>query len=317
MRPFSKFFLILSLGLFLGISCTKVPPQVFSLSEAQKRFIEICKKEYGMDVRAFPVQDTLYIYLPTQEPFFDYKAAEAKPQEPPPEQTEKLAINYLATDFQDRKFVVRYDISKQKIYPPKDQGFSTIYTEKFNKNIINLNYALYQAYGEFLMDHLPGDKKFLDGRKQMTHEEVVRFQSQKGPDFVVFIIADIKRGMEVRTTVSFTDFKRYMTQSLSQEEYTKRYLSELTGWAGIVGDTQGNHIDLKEISWPEFLSSQITNRVKFKYQTSDFPPGEDTKKEMLKIIGHTAEAYGFEDFQAVELNDLVSGEKTSEMRHEL
>jgi|GEM_PF-1612319 len=61
---------------------------------------------------------------------------------------------------------------------------------------------------------------------------------------------------------------------------------------------------MAEVTWPAFLSKQISQRVRYKFQNSQFPPKETPQSEILKVIATTMMVYDFHDFAAVVLNDL-------------
>lgn len=280
---------ILSFSLFLGLAltagCANPTPAIRQLSEAEKKFVEICQSEYGLNVVLKSLNNTVWIYLPKEEGFLDLKANEQGAQDSS-QAKESVSIKFLNGSFADGIFQVEYDIGTVKTYA-KDYGFSTQFSENYRKDQRNLLTALYRAYSD------------LHVQDQNTP------QSSKAPDFFIIIMADITRGIETQITFYFEDLLRGMSDPLFQEEYTKRFISDYpTGNTAIIGDKEGNHLNIEELTWPRFLIKQILYRIQNKYQRSDFSPSKETETEILKVIKETLEAYHFEDFDAIELNDL-------------
>ena len=172
------------------------------------------------------------------------------------------------------------------------------------------------------MDELPdqgifvkkaeGDVDYVGFKKNLTHKNLVHsyVKTEKVPDFFVVIIADTVTGLERKITFYFPDLKRSMTDQFFYEEYSKRILADNpTGNKKIIGDREGNHLKIEEVTWPDFLTRQIINRIRFRYLLSDTPPSENPEDEMLPIIDTTVEAYHFEDFQSAELYDMHADKK--------
>ena len=125
------------------------------------------------------------------------------------------------------------------------------------------------------------------------------------PDFFVIIEADITNGLEARVLINLEDLKRAYVDQSFHGEYAKRVISDQpTGNKNIIGDKEGNYIDYKDITWPEFLAKQMIFRINFKYQRSSFPPSDDTLMELLTIAADTVAAYDFTDFTSIKLEDL-------------
>lgn len=267
------FLTIICGSLALMAGCTPKEDAPFSRSEAHQKFLDTCREELGFEpvTRMFP--NTFWIYVPVEE-LFDFKAS---PKLPPgfADTPKNFSVEFLEGEFQNGNFVIEYDIvSATKA--PKDHGYTTTYAESYNKIQNNILGALSRAF----------------------------FDTDEAPEFVVFIVADVKRGIETRSTFYLGDFRRYMSQTMPYDEYAKRHLSDTRGDQAIVGDQKGRHVEFREITWPDFLTKQIVNRVRFKYQRSNFAPTGTVEEEILKNVGEAVRAYGFEDFEGIKLINL-------------
>lgn len=284
--------------------CFKVVPSVTSRKEANEKFLKISKEEYKLNVLTNALEHTLWIYLPTKENIIDYKATPDGPKHSN-KSTEKWAINYLDSYFQTQVFYFEYDIEKKKNYS-NDNGIFSSYNQEYSQTQNHLWMALSRSYTD--LEKVPGDYDyFLGAPKDLSHKKLVNayVKTEKPPDFIVMVISDIKKGIEVTTIFNFEDFKRTMTGEMPQEEFIKRNVSELTGNKTIIDDFEGKHLDYHDITWSEFLTKQALNRIRFKYQQSDFKPGDNTEEEIITIVAETFQAYRFGDFKSVELNNLA------------
>ncbi len=266
--------------------CSKPPaPPTLSLSEAQEKFVDLCQKEYNLPVVLKALPNTTWIYLPVKEGFFEFKLNQegSKPTSQPSEQ---LTINFIDGKFSERSFRIDYDVSSSRTYS-KDYGFSSRYTEEYQKVQQNLLAAVSRVFAD-----LPSN--------------------QKPTDFFVIVIADIVSGIESQLVFAFQDLKRAMTDVGFVEEYVKRIMSDYpVGKKKIIGDETGRHLELKDFTWPEFIAKQIVFRAQFKYLRSSFEPSAVAKEEILSCVREAVQAYDFEDFDAVVLTDLVTGQSES------
>lgn len=287
----TRLFYYLTITLLLLTSCGR-PPQAppLSSSEAVSKFQSFCEVEFKYPIVTRLVGKTLWIYLPITESFVDMKATPPKPQKPPVA-PEKITLSYVETHFENNDFVIRYAVGKNKIFPVKDLGYGTSYTEDLQKKQNNIFSAIQRAF----------------------------FEADEPPEFIGIVITDVAHGLEVENMMNFDDFKKATANppGLPHEEFIKRYLSDVRGNPDAIGDKTGRHLSWKEVAWPEFLSRQIDNRIRFKYQQSDFPTSDDAVKEIRQILSDTFPTYAFKDFNSVVLEDLNTGEKTQLQKKDL
>lgn len=267
------------ISLFSG--CMKLSPSQVTLSQAQEKFIKICKEEYNLEVVLKPLQNTLWIYLPLKERILDFKASEEGAKDPN-ESSEKVSIRFVDGSVKGNQLAIQYDIAPVKTYN-KDPGYNVVYTEDYQKKQQGILTTIQRSFFE---------------AAENTEEKV--------PEFFVLVAADIEKGIELESIFYLEDLKRALAvvPSITQEEYSKRYVSELRGNKKIVGDTKGEHLNLEEMTLPEFLKRQIVNRISFRYQRSIFPPSSDAKAEITAIVAETLKAYNFSDVNALNLTDL-------------
>ncbi len=275
----SLFFLI---AIFqAGCSKQPLPPKI-NLSEANAKFEKFCKDEHHYTVYTKVAGTTLWIYYPVRQNIIEVKASR-EGAEVNKEVKIKPAINYLEGDFADGTFSFDYDISSARNYK-KSYGYASNYSEQYQKLQQNILTSIQQNY----------------------------FDAQEQPQFIVLVVSDIINGVEMESIFYFEDLKKTMGMmaSLTQEEFVRRYVYELRGSLSIINDEKGQHIYYREITLPYFLTKQIINRVRFKFERSSFPPSDDYPKEILAVTAEAFKAYDFQNFTTIKLNNLVDGKST-------
>jgi len=286
------------------------------ISAANEQLVKICKDDYGFEPVVKPLKNTLWVYVPMSEAMIALKASEAGPSKSDKKET-KLTVKFLESVFTDGKFVVRYDIGMSDGYT-KDPGYGLPYTDEFKTVQREVITAVGRAYAD--VEVMPDSKKLLmkvAGDADNTSPEHQRLahsyvKTEQVPEFVVIVIADILNGLESRLTVYLPDLVRGSTDQLFMEEYTKRLVpDEIFGDDKIKMDSDGSHLDIKEMTWGDFLAMQILHRVRFKYTQSDKKPSDDPADEILNAAAQATGAYQFTAFDGVELHDLAEGKHFS------
>jgi len=301
-RRFPFFATLLTAGV-LACGCFNTVPSPITLKEAHQKFKNILKEETGLEVQLFPLDDTLWIYIPTEKELFKL-AANKEGARSSDQAVHAQEILFLDGTFEDGRFKLSYDIAGRKKYA-KDPGYASQYTDDFQRTQRSVLSALPRAYSA--VEQVPGQREFLDGERQSRRERFVKahLKTDKAPTFTVIVIADIVNGIESKLIAHMKDIRRGNTDGSFLEEYNKRLVySDPRGGMDIIGDRTGEHLEVKEITLPEFLFEQILYRIKFKYQRSAFPPGEDTEDEIMKLVNETVQAYSFDDYTAVKLTNL-------------
>ena len=313
MKRHTHFFFSLLLLSFLG--CLPPPPPLpLSLGEAEKKFTELCRNEYKITPVLFREANTLWIYVPTGDSLFSLKVSEDGPQEPQPP-SEARQLFFIDTKFVDDSFRIRYDIGKAK-KSADSPGYGFQYSKELQETQRHLLTAISQTFADVerregtpgLFLRVAGDVDYLGEENNAKHKKLVHsyVKTERVPDFFVLVIADIKTGLETKMYFYLDDILRGMTDSLFMEEYTRRVMNEgATGNLAIVGDKTGQHLKIHDLTWPEFLSKQITHRIRFKYTQSDLKPEDNAESVLLAIAAQTTKAYNFKNFTAVELINVA------------
>lgn len=262
-------------------SCGKPSRQPIELTEAHEKFYQIATEEYNLkDIQLIPLENTAWIYLPVEHGILDYKATGTGKVVDDASAKERFNVNHVETHFQDGRFVIDYDISAVTSYP-KDLGYGTGYNPEFAPKNQAVFSAISRAY----------------------------YEAPDAPEFFVVVFTDITRGLSFKYIIYLPDYKKQVAGALAQDEASKRTLQEMLGNKYYIKDKEGKHLKPHEITMPEFLSKQITNRVNFKYGRSNFPPSQKTEREILHQVYLTLTAYDYEDFSEIELNNLRNGEQ--------
>lgn len=281
--------LVLSLIFTLITGCAPKPEPRLPLLQSQKKFEAKCR-EYDLHVITNIVGHTLWIYLPTKEPLFDYEAQKETSAETA-KKPNKYSVQFAVGNYKNNQFAFEYDIVDRKKSKSEDYGYSSSYTDSY----VKAQNSLFTAISEILFN---------------TEEK-------ENPTFIVIVITDIKKGIETRATLYFEDFKRFMTQDLPYDEYMKRFLADTKGSQAMIGDEIGSHIEYKDIQMTDFLTKQILNRINIKYQRSDFEPSSDIETTIIGIVADTLRYYHFSDFVSIQLSNLRSNKKLTFERNQL
>ncbi|MDP3142773.1 MAG: hypothetical protein Q8N14_02345 [Candidatus Omnitrophota bacterium] len=181
-------------------------------------------------------------------------------------------------------------------------------------------------------------------RKIMTSIGRVLISSDRAPEFYCLIISDIEeRGLDYTLIGNVIDIKKSYAGFIPWAETNRRYVRKLENAPLALGDTEGKHIKPYDINLPEFIASQIAQRIEDRFREDDlkyqhqvnivearFTPttlviNADIKKqdmriitsqndyltkEVLKIIASVTRAYDFSNFSSVEINDSQNGKST-------
>ncbi len=264
------FFILLCCVFVFLTGCGRHDDASYQNSEPQERLKSILKKENGLNSVVKRIGQTLWVYIPLKKTIMGYGVKEIPKRSKP----KPFTLLYSEGTFANRTFIITYDIvpSTQSGEP---QGLSGIYTEDFNTAYRSSFSAIMRAFHE----------------------------SENPPTFLVVVISDILTGIEARYTLTFEDLKKQSLNALPQESYVRRVLYESRGHPDIVGDWQGRYLDIRDLSWGEFLARQMEHRIKFAYQLSDFPPEESHKDVIAGICAQTVSDYDFRNFEELRLVD--------------
>ncbi len=266
LRNSASLVLLLSTTIALFCGCTSSTSPTFIKENAEDAIKDILAKEYQITVVTHLVKQTLWVYLPLN--------------------------NVIAKAEKPQKYVERFVVDE-------DRGALENGTLKFS-------YLIKGIPEEEKTQETQYDKKAVD--KIQNVWKVIRrvifsmAHSQRGAvKFICIITADTDNGAQIRETVFIEDLKKVAYNFISWEEFQHRVIQETEIARDIIGDTQGQHVNYRDVSFEEFLVKQIENRIKLKFQKPEVEKGADIDKEILKAIQNTLDIYKFYDFDALEL----------------
>jgi hypothetical protein len=248
-------------------------------SAALQKF-EVLSKEAGYSPVFKLTGSTLWVYMPLEEPLMNIQAGESSAVASKSPGAAKMSLVYYDVKFNAGEFNIVYDDEMRRTYP-SNINYKTSYRESYQQ------------------------------KQQSILNFILRaFYDAKEPEFIVLVFADIVNGMEAKTIFYFDDMRKAssMPPALSTDEYAKRFITEVNGEKGAIGDKEGRHLDWKPLSWPDFLTRQIKHRIAFKFQQSTFPPSQETRQELAQICLDAIKAYDFKDYKAIVLEDIATGE---------
>ena len=263
-----------------GCAPKKALPAHPPLTSLQKKFELKCRKDYKLNVLTRLVGKTFWIYATSHDPLFEIVSA--SPSTPDPlKKPQKFALLYMNGLFNEMSFNLEYDVVPKTKSDLLNEGITEIGTDSFNKIYNNI----FTAITETLLD-------------------------PKTPaSFIVIAICDIKRGIEARYTFYLEDYRKASVEAIPYEEFSKRVLQESTGNKDYIGDEIGQHLEYNDIRMPVFLTKQMINRVKFKFNQSDFPPQENYEDVIIGAVADVIRYYNFKEFSSIKTNDVRSKKK--------
>ena len=272
--------LVLLFSLLLFSSNCTLRESPYKRREVEERIIGSFKKDFGLDVVTRVAGDSLYVYIPVKGGFLTTVKTPPLP---------KVDIKFLYADcaFKDRSFSIRY---AAEILPEPRLAPENI-TQNITDEMQEIWGKLYQLFQTALTD---------------------------SPDhfsFFVIYVADIEEGIEMKTTIEETDLKKFFTRAIPPQEFGQRTLRSIRGGDEIVGDTTGRHVDFKDIDLKDFICDIVTQRLTYSRLQSDMI--DSIQEEVLKIFYTTVAAYGFVDYDDVELVDVIKGDKDLFFRHRI
>src|SRR5688572_17519553 len=101
--------LLIALLVFPGCqkkTADNAPP--VTLSEAEQRFVTICRNQHKLNVSVFEAGKTVWIYLPMEEDLVDYHGAHKNDV---PRQKKQFIISTLEGDAKDDAYRFMFDIT--------------------------------------------------------------------------------------------------------------------------------------------------------------------------------------------------------------
>ena len=263
------------LAIYLTSGCSSSTTPTYTRENIARSIQDICWSEYKIEVKTKLVEDTVWVYLPLEDLFVKNTKAEKF--------SEKFAVEQINNEFSNDNLRLEYAIKAI----PEQEGYQE-YT--YNKSALEKMDSILKVLRRvvFSMGHSRTDE----------------------PKFFSFITADIKNGFEIQEIFYYLDLKKVIYEFISWSEYQHRTIQDTHIREEITGDREGLHVDYKNITFEDFITAQIRQRIKLKFQKPEVDQNADIDKEILKIVVYTLKIYDFKDFNTVELNNLVTNYKT-------
>jgi len=169
----------------------------------------------------------------------------------------------------------------------------------------------------------------------------VLISSDSSPEFFALLVSDINIGLDYTIIGYVLDIKKSYAGFIPWTEANRRYVIGFKIAPQAIGDIEGRHLDTYEIRLSDFLATQIAQRIASQFQQEDLkkyfkvaksegrfsndififeysieqiskPNKEiDIEKEILKTIAYCIKTYEFKDFLVVELENSITGEKST------
>lgn len=277
LRVLAKYGLLFNIILLSGIlsGCTSSTCPTYPKERIDRAIEDISKEEYGIDVKVRLMGSTLWIYLPIPEGILEKSD---KPQ--------KIIERFLLQE--NRTKLISGTLTAQYLIKPIPEEEKS-QDMKYNKTAFEKINNVWKVLRRVIFS--------------MEEPE------QNCPKFFSIIIADTKNGFLIKETFYYLDFKKVSYGIISWGEYQHRAIQETDISPDIIGDINGDSIQYKEILFEDFILQQIQYRIRLKFQKPEAEKNADIDKEILKIIRHTLNIYGFKDFSALEMNNLLTGKK--------
>ncbi|PKL72074.1 hypothetical protein CVV26_03075 [Candidatus Kuenenbacteria bacterium HGW-Kuenenbacteria-1] len=168
----------------------------------------------------------------------------------------------------------KWDLSK-KTFSSKNEEIKKELMELVKKEykynvkveIINKTIGVYFPLSNLLEDDKAEEKKLnkevaekIDHVIFLTHR--VALSSDNNLDFYVIKTVDMENGNELSVVGYFYDVYRARLANISKGEFSQRLLKGLNKNDKIINDWEGKNFKMNEIFLPDFLATQIAQRIK-------------------------------------------------------
>lgn len=258
--------------LILGCSSSTKP--TYSKENIVNSIQDICKNEYRLDVKAKISGQTLWAYLPLEDIF--------EKSDKPEKYLERFDVEQDKSEFTESSLKVEYLIRPV----PEKEKFQEY---KYNKDVLEK----------------------INNAWKVLRRVLFSMQNPKegGLQFFCLVTADIKNGFEIKEVIYNLDLKKVSYGFISWSEYQHRNVQDMGMSPEIIGDKEGLHLNYKDITWQEFITGQIQQRIRLKFQKPEVAKNADIDKEVLKAAIYTLKIYDFKDFSSLEMENLLTNNK--------
>jgi len=265
---------LLLINIFVLAGCYSSTKPTYTWENIDKTVRDICKNEYKTEVKTKLAGRTLWVYLPLD--------------------------NILSASEKPQKYIEKFNIEKNEV--------------TFKEGDLKAEYAVITIPDQEKLDSVGFDKKAAE--KNANVWKVIRRAlfslkntDNNAPHFFCVVTADIKNGITLQETIYEHDMKKFWYGLMSNTEFQHRNRQDMESNSLVIGDTEGTSINYRDITMKEFIAGQIGQRIKTKFQKPEVGKNVDIDKEIRKVIAVVLNIYDFQDFNQVELNNLVDNNK--------
>jgi hypothetical protein len=252
--------------------CSSSTTPTYHEANIEQSLEDIAKKEYKQDVKVTLLDHTLWIFIPLK----DLLTKSDKPEK----YVERFAIEQNDAWFEGKDLNVSYGI---KVIPEVEKQQEMSYNKETTEAINNI----WKVMRRIVFS--------LDRKKKRQLE------------FFSLVIADVKNGFVIHEIIHHDDLKKVSYELISWTEFYHRIIQDSIISPEVIGDEHGLSINYRDVSMDEFLTKQIQQRIKTKFQKPEVTETADIDKEIRKIIAYTLKIYNYKDVNMVGLKNAVTG----------
>jgi len=261
----------LSAFFFLVCGCTFSTEHTFLKEDIPHAIKDICYEEYDIDIYTVLTGNTLWVYLPLEDLFTQPKK--------PKISTERFQVKENQVTFKDWILESTYSIEK---VPEKEKQQQVEYSKDASEKINGVWKVM---------------RRVAFSTKAFTDE---------GPQFFSVVTADIKNGFVIKDLFFYEDLKKLSHSFISPSEFQHRDVQDMLPAPQVVGDTTGESINYQPTNFDDFITQQIAQRIRLKFEKPEVESDADIDQEIIKIISYTLQTYKVRDFSYAELNNLLT-----------
>ncbi|MCX7926849.1 MAG: hypothetical protein N2606_01740 [Candidatus Omnitrophica bacterium] len=275
-------FSFITICLFLNNCSFSVAP-LYNKNNLASVVKQKIKEELSQEATTKLVGSTFWVYLP-QEGLFDF------PKDPPIVFKRFSPLDAKVKFSSNKKIFVSYNI---KSMPEKKEKQTTVFSKKAIRAIGNVWQIIRKV--SFSMDK----------------------ESRKAVQFYCVVTSDILNGVDVIQIAYAPDLARLSFVLIQVPEFQRRIITEPIFAPQAIGDTKGEHIEMKDFTFEEFITLQIRNRILNRFQiensktaSSKRKPMSDSEiaREVVRIVKETLKIYNWRKFSKLEIYNGLNGE---------
>jgi len=263
--------IVLSLSvIFTSIcGCTFSTEHTYLAEDIPYAIKDICKEEYDVDIQTRLAGNTLWVFMPLEDLFTEAKN--------PKNSIERFQVKENQVSFND--WIIESTFLIEPV-PEKEKRQQIEYSEDASEKM--------NAVWKVLRRVAFSTEAFTD----------------EGPTFFCMVSADIKNGFLIKDLFYYEDLKKLSHTFISPTEFQHRNVQEIEASPEIIADISGSSINYQTTDFNNFISLQIKQRIRLKFEKPEVEATADIDSEIIKVIAYTLKTYKVKDFSYVELNNL-------------